>query len=256
MPAPNLRCSICVPSPKLDHVLPAEALLTSAEETRPYESDGLTMYRELPAAVRFRKTKRSYCGACDLFTPRGVNVVARGAGTRPVRRRAASQAGVLSPGKFSRPSSPSTGSVHAGRTAWRAQSRDFQRRRAARTLYAPDPSSQMRARSAATSGENAGGVHCLKYGGRCTTSAACAAGSSPVRSSSRRRRPRQRGLRPAGARARFRGLLAVTTEITVNLTPSRRRRKLRSPLLPTSGAAVCRGRRRHRRRNRARGGSK
>ena len=36
---------------QLAAILPPSALLTAAEETTPYECDGLTMYRELPAAV-------------------------------------------------------------------------------------------------------------------------------------------------------------------------------------------------------------
>ena len=32
-------------------ILPPSALLTAPEDTKPYECDGLTLYRELPAAV-------------------------------------------------------------------------------------------------------------------------------------------------------------------------------------------------------------
>ncbi|HSC23683.1 MAG TPA: FAD-binding oxidoreductase, partial [Casimicrobiaceae bacterium] len=32
-------------------IVPPPALLTAAEDTRPYECDGLTLYREQPAAV-------------------------------------------------------------------------------------------------------------------------------------------------------------------------------------------------------------
>ena len=39
-------------------ILPPAALLTSAEDTRPYECDGLTLYRERPAAVARELTKR------------------------------------------------------------------------------------------------------------------------------------------------------------------------------------------------------
>ena len=35
----------------LARVLPPSALLTAAEDTRPYECDGLTLYREQPGAV-------------------------------------------------------------------------------------------------------------------------------------------------------------------------------------------------------------
>jgi glycolate oxidase len=36
---------------QLAAILPAEALLTTAETVRPYECDGLTLFREQPAAV-------------------------------------------------------------------------------------------------------------------------------------------------------------------------------------------------------------
>ena len=37
---------------QLAAILPSAALLTSPEDTRPYECDGLTLFRERPAAVR------------------------------------------------------------------------------------------------------------------------------------------------------------------------------------------------------------
>ena len=36
---------------QLAAILPSAALLTSPEDTRPYECDGLTLFREQPAAV-------------------------------------------------------------------------------------------------------------------------------------------------------------------------------------------------------------
>ena len=77
---------------QLASVLPAEALLTSAEETRPYESDGLTMYRELPAAVAIPEDEAQLIAVLQRCHAAGVAVVARGAGTSlsggalPVRR--------------------------------------------------------------------------------------------------------------------------------------------------------------------------
>ncbi len=45
---------------QLAAVLPSSALLTAAEDTKPYECDGLTMFRELPAAV---------APSCVMVTP-------------------------------------------------------------------------------------------------------------------------------------------------------------------------------------------
>ena len=42
---------------QLKALLPAEALLTDEEDTRPYECDGLTIYRERPSAVVLPETE-------------------------------------------------------------------------------------------------------------------------------------------------------------------------------------------------------
>ena len=65
----------------LAHILPADCLKTAAEDMRPYECDGLSMYRALPA----RCAAENEAGCCrdEGATPTGVPVVARGAGTRP-----------------------------------------------------------------------------------------------------------------------------------------------------------------------------
>ena len=66
---------------QLASVLPAAALLTTAEETRPYECDGLTMYRELPAAVAIPDNEAQLVEVLRRCHAAGVPVVARGAGT-------------------------------------------------------------------------------------------------------------------------------------------------------------------------------
>src|SRR6185503_7386680 len=62
-------------------IVPPSALLTSAEDTRPYECDGLTMYRELPAAVALPETEAQLVEVLKRCHAAGVPVVARGAGT-------------------------------------------------------------------------------------------------------------------------------------------------------------------------------
>ena len=66
---------------QLASVLPAAALLTAAEDTRPYECDGLTMYRELPAAVAIPEDEAQLVEVLRRCHAAGVPVVARGAGT-------------------------------------------------------------------------------------------------------------------------------------------------------------------------------
>jgi FAD/FMN-containing dehydrogenase len=66
---------------QLASILAPSALLTSAEETRPYECDGLTMYRELPAAVALPDNEAQLVEVLRRCHAAGVPVVARGAGT-------------------------------------------------------------------------------------------------------------------------------------------------------------------------------
>ncbi|TRZ96563.1 MAG: FAD-binding protein, partial [Rhodocyclaceae bacterium] len=66
---------------RLGRALPPGALLSAAEDLKPYECDGLSAYRELPLAVALPEDEAQVIEvlrACHEF---GVPVVARGAGT-------------------------------------------------------------------------------------------------------------------------------------------------------------------------------
>src|SRR5487761_2786176 len=62
-------------------ILPAEAVLHRQEDTKPYECDGLSAYRELPMVVALPQNEDEVScvlrACCELKLP----VVARGAGT-------------------------------------------------------------------------------------------------------------------------------------------------------------------------------
>src|SRR5438477_7619363 len=62
-------------------VLPRNDLLTSVEERRPYECDGLSAYRRLPLLVALPETVDQVCAVLKICHEQGVPVVARGAGT-------------------------------------------------------------------------------------------------------------------------------------------------------------------------------
>src|SRR4051794_19934936 len=66
---------------RLSAILPGEALLTSPEATRPYECDGLTAYRTVPAAVALPETEAQVAAVLRACHAAHVPVVARGAGT-------------------------------------------------------------------------------------------------------------------------------------------------------------------------------
>ncbi len=76
--APGARswCKPCRPC------VPAHALLWNAEDTTPYECDGLTAYRQRPLVVCLPETYDAGASrAAKPATPCNVPVVARGAGT-------------------------------------------------------------------------------------------------------------------------------------------------------------------------------
>ncbi|MEC8870114.1 MAG: FAD-linked oxidase C-terminal domain-containing protein [Pseudomonadota bacterium] len=149
----------------LRDILPADGLLVSDEERRPYECDGLTGYRELPLAVAMPDRLDQVEQILSLCDTQGVPVIARGAGTglsggATPRRDAL----LLSMARFSRIIDVDP----IGRTA-RVEPgvRNLAISEAAAPYglyYAPDPSSQIACTIGGNVAENAGGVHCLKYG--------------------------------------------------------------------------------------------
>ena len=149
----------------LARLVPPAALLTSAEDTRPYECDGLTLYREQTGAVLLPDTEAQVVEILRLCHAARVPVVARGAGTSlsggalPI-----AQGVVLSLAKFRRILAidplARTAIVQPG-----VRNLAISEAAAAYGLfYAPDPSSQIACSIGGNVAENAGGVHCLKYG--------------------------------------------------------------------------------------------
>jgi glycolate oxidase len=151
--------------PALLAVLPKHALLWHAEDTQPYECDGLTAYRERPLAVALPETEAQVQGVLRACHELKVPVVPRGAGTGLSGGAMPNRAGVtLSLAKFNRILALDP----LARTA-RVQCgvRNLAISEAAGPhglYYAPDPSSQIACTIGGNVAENSGGVHCLKYG--------------------------------------------------------------------------------------------
>ena len=61
--------------------LDRESVLSTAEELRPYECDGLTAYRQLPLVAVLPETVEQVQQVMRVCRRHGVLVVARGAGT-------------------------------------------------------------------------------------------------------------------------------------------------------------------------------
>jgi glycolate oxidase len=149
----------------LSGLIPAHALLWQAEDTTPYECDGLTAYRERPLAVALPETEAQVAAVLKACHGLGVPVVARGAGTG-LSGGAMPHAWGLTLGlaRFNRILQINplarTAVVQCG-----VRNLAISEAVAAHGLYyAPDPSSQIACTIGGNVAENSGGVHCLKYG--------------------------------------------------------------------------------------------
>ena len=146
-------------------IVAGEGVISAERELRPYESDGLTAYRQLPMVVVLPETTRQVAEILRYCHDEGIKVVPRGAGTS------------LSGGAL-----PLADGILLGMAKFnRIREIDFDNRVAvvepgvtnlavsnavadAGFYYAPDPSSQIACTIGGNVAENSGGVHCLKYG--------------------------------------------------------------------------------------------
>jgi glycolate oxidase len=149
----------------LKRIVPGEGVIDSEAGMKPYESDGLTAYRQPPMVVVLPETTAQVAAVLAFCHREGVKVVPRGAGTS------------LSGGAL-----PLGDGVLLGLSKFkRIREIDFDNRVAvvepgvtnlavsqavaeAGFYYAPDPSSQIACTIGGNVAENSGGVHCLKYG--------------------------------------------------------------------------------------------
>jgi glycolate oxidase len=201
--------------------LPPGALLWNAEDTTPYECDGLTAYRQRPLAVALPESDAQVQRLLRICHAMDVPVVARGAGTGLSGGAMPHALGVtLSLAKFNRilkidPRSR-TADVQCG-----VRNLAISEAAAAYGLYyAPDPSSQIACTIGGNVAENSGGVHCLKYGltlhnvvkvkGFTAAGEAVQFGSDALDCA---------GYDLLSAVVGSEGMLAVLTEVTVKLIP-------------------------------------
>ena len=202
-------------------VLPPHALLWHGEDTVPYDCDGLTAYRQQPLVVALPETEAQVSGVLRACHALGVPVVARGAGTGLSGGALPHALGVtLALAKFNRIVSVDK----ASRTAVvQCGVRNLAISEAAAPLglyYAPDPSSQIACSIGGNVAENAGGVHCLKYGltlhnvrkvrGFTVEGEAVEFGSDALDAA---------GLDLLALIVGSEGMLAVITEVSVKLVP-------------------------------------
>ncbi len=207
---------------RLQAILPPHCLLLVREDLKPFETDGLTAYRNTPDAVALPETEEQVKQVLAACRETGTPVVFRGAGTGlsggalPV-----DGAVLLAMTKFGRILEIDP----LARTA-RVQPgvRNLAISEAAAQYglyYAPDPSSQIACSIGGNVAENSGGVHCLKYGLTVHNVIALRVltieGEELVIGSGALDAP---GYDLAALLTGSEGMLAVILEITVKLLPS------------------------------------
>ena len=140
-------------------------VITDPDELRPYESDGLTAYRQPPMLAVLPETTAQVSAILRYCHENGVKVVPRGSGTSLSGGALPLADGILlGLSRFNRileidygnrcvvtqPGVTNLGITKA------VEHEGF--------YYAPDPSSQIACSIGGNIAENSGGVHCLKYG--------------------------------------------------------------------------------------------
>src|SRR5437588_11413871 len=150
---------------ELRDIVGDENVLSERDELLVYECDGLPQHKHLPSAVVFPNSTEETAEVLELLQNEGVSFAPRGAGTglsgdalaidRGVVIELARMRTILSIDPENRIARVQTGLVNA------------QLSRAVAHLgldYVPDPSSQPSCTIGGNLAENAGGIHCLKYG--------------------------------------------------------------------------------------------
>lgn len=146
-------------------LLPPDAVIADATSLRPYETDGLPAYRQIPLAVVLPESTEQVVAILRFCHERGVRVVPRGAGTS------------LSGGALPLADAVVIGLMRMNRILDIDYADRFAVVQAGVTnigitqavvdagfFYAPDPSSQLACMIGGNIAMNSGGAHCLKYG--------------------------------------------------------------------------------------------
>jgi glycolate oxidase len=202
-------------------IVPGEGVICDPDALRPWESDGLTAYRQPPMLVVLPETVEQVSAVLRWCHAEGVKIVPRGSGTSlsggalPL-----ADAVLLGMGKFKRilevDYEDRVAVMQPGVTnlaiTQAVEGRGF--------YYAPDPSSQIACSIGGNVAENSGGVHCLKYG--LTTNNVLGVevvlmDGEIVRLGGRQLDPG--GLDLLGVIVGSEGLLGVVTEVTVRILP-------------------------------------
>jgi glycolate oxidase len=149
----------------LSKLVTKTGLISEPLRLKPYETDGLPAYRQLPLAVVLPETTEQVAAVLRFCHQNGVRVIPRGAGTSlaggalPLADSVV--VGLMRMNRIldidysDRCATVQAGVTNIGITQAVAGEGFF---------YAPDPSSQLACMIGGNIGMNSGGAHCLKYG--------------------------------------------------------------------------------------------
>lgn len=145
--------------------VPGLEVIDRQEALRPFECDGLTAYRRLPLLAALPVSAGQVQDVLEFCAARAVPVVTRGAGTSLSGGALPAEDGVLLVlSRLNRileiDPDNRIARVEPGVRNLEVSERALQHN----LYYAPDPSSQVACSIGGNIAENAGGVHCLKYG--------------------------------------------------------------------------------------------
>ncbi len=146
-------------------LLPETGVIAEALRLKPYETDGLSAYRQVPLAVVLPETTEQVAAIMAFCHREGVRVVPRGAGTS-LSGGALPMADAVVVGLMrmnaileidyaDRLAVVQAGVTNIGITQAVSENGFF---------YAPDPSSQLACMIGGNVNMNSGGAHCLRYG--------------------------------------------------------------------------------------------
>lgn len=149
----------------LHEILPEGLVIHSDEAQRPFECDALSAYRQLPLITVLPDTIEQVQAVVRLCHQHCIPLVARGAGTGLSGGALPHENGILlSLAKFNRILEIDLDN-HCARVEPGVRNLAISEAVADEGFYyAPDPSSQIACTIGGNVAENAGGVHCLKYG--------------------------------------------------------------------------------------------
>jgi glycolate oxidase len=149
----------------LHAILPDRAVISESISLKPYETDGLSAYRQVPLAVVLPEDEAQVVAVMKFCSAEGIRVIPRGAGTSlsggALPMADAVVVGMMRMNKIleinyaDRYAVVQPGVTNIGITQAVSDSGFF---------YAPDPSSQLACMIGGNVSMNSGGAHCLKYG--------------------------------------------------------------------------------------------